>query len=219
MGEPVSDVVGALKSVDRRNERRFEGGLSSNFTMSDGLSVRVIPCKIESLSASAMRIVTDEVVPLMQPVWIDLEGFGPIRATVEAVREDGFICQNVLNEPARRRLNVWVAWLTRVRRGVDADKRSFLRTRPHDSRTTVAFEDGQVIAVRLQNISRSGAAVLSDHVALPGTPVMVGRVPGKVVRTFTGGFAVSFDRVLETTETDWLVSGYQVKALPLTSAG
>jgi hypothetical protein len=38
-----------------------------------------------------------------------------------------------------------------------------------------------------------------------------------VSRTFTGGFAVEFERVLEAAEADRLVSGYQVKALPMSS--
>jgi hypothetical protein len=52
---------------------------------------------------------------------------------------------------------------------------------------------------------------------MPGAAVMVGRVLGRVSRTFSGGFAVEFERVLEAAEADRLVSGYQMKALPLTS--
>ena len=53
----------------------------------------------------------------------------------------------------------------------------------------------------------------------PGTPVMIGQVLGRVSRTFSGGFAVEFERVIEGADADRLVSGYQVKALPLTVTG
>jgi len=217
MDMPVPTAAGAAKAVERRSEARFEGGLDSSFTVPAGGGVRVVACTITSLSASAMRVDTEEVVNLGQAVWIDIEGFGPVRASVETVRHDGFICHNLLNEAARKRLGTWVAWLKRRSGRLERDKRVFMRSRPHDSRTTVAFEDGEIIAVTLKDVSRSGAAVMGDHTALPGTPVMVGRVPGRVSRTFAGGFAVEFDRVLEATEADRLVSGYQIKALPLTS--
>jgi hypothetical protein len=166
-----------------------------------------------------MRIGTVEAAGLGQAVWVDIEGFGPVRANVEAVRHDGFICHNLLNAPARKRLGTWVAWLSRRNGRLHKDQRAFMRTRPHDSRTTVAFEDGEMIAVTLRDVSRSGAAIISDHVAGVGTPVMVGRVPGRVSRTYADGFAVEFDRVMEAAEADRLVSGYQIKALPLAAAG
>jgi hypothetical protein len=217
MDGPVRDGVGALKTAERRGESRFEGGLKATFTISDASGMRVVPCTIVSLSASAMRIGTDEAVGLGQSIWVDVEGFGPVRAGIETVRHDGFICHNLLNEPARKRLATWVAWLARRNGRVERDKRLFMRTRPLDSRTTVAFEDGEMVAVELKDVSRSGAAVLSSHTAMPGAAVMVGRVLGRVSRTFSGGFAVEFERVLEAAEADRLVSGYQMKALPLTS--
>ena len=219
MDAPDPNGGKAWKTVERRSDARFDGSLRSTFTTNQGGTVRAVPCSIASLSSVAMRIETDEIVTLGQSIWVDVEGFGPVRASIETVRHDGFICQNMLNEPARKRLAVWIAWLARRNGRIDRDKRAFIRTRPHDSRTTVAFEDGEVIAVLLKDISRSGAAVVSEHTALPGTLVMVGRVPGHVTRTFTGGFAVAFDRVLEAVEADRLVAGYQVKALPLTNAG
>lgn len=219
MDTPVPRGVSALKAVDRRGEVRFEGGLKASFTMPDPAGVRVVPCVIVSLSASGMRIGTSEAAGLGQQVWIDVDGFGPIRASVETVRHDGFICHNLLNEPARKRLGTWVAWLVRRNGTHGSDKRVFSRTRPYDSRTTVAFEDGEMIAVRLKDISRSGAAIVTSYAAAPGTPVMVGRVSGRVSRTFEGGFAVVFDHVLEAAEADRLVSGYQIKALPLGITG
>lgn len=219
MDTPVPNVASALKAVERRSEVRFAGRLKSSFTMPDIVGVRIVPCTIVSLSSSAMRIETDEAVGLGLAVWVDIDGFGPVRASIETVRHDGFICHNLLNEAARKRLGTWVAWLARRNGRTDRDKRVFMRSRPHDSRTTVAFEDGEIVAVMLKDVSRSGVAVMSEHTALPGTPLMVGQVLGRVSRTFTGGFAVEFERVLEGADADRLVSGYQIKALPLTIAG
>lgn len=220
MDTPVPDGASALKAVDRRREARFEGGLTASFTMPAATGgVRVVTCTILSLSASAMRIGTGEAAGLGQAVWVDIDGFGPVRANIEAVRHDGFICHNLLNAPARQRLGTWVAWLARRSGRLPTDKRVFMRSRPHDNRTTLAFEDGHMVAVTLRDVSRSGAAVMSDYDAGIGTPVMVGRVAGRVSRIYNGGFAVEFDHVMEAAEADRLVSGYQIKALPLAVAG
>jgi len=219
MNAPVPSGVSALRAVDRRSEVRFEGELKASFTMSGADGVRVVGCSIVSLSASAMRIATEEPVGQGHSIWIDVDGFGPVRANIETVRHDGFICQNLLNEPARKRLGVWVAWLARRGGRPERDKRHFMRSRPHDSRTTIAFEDGEMVAVMLKDVSRSGAAVMSDFSVAIGTPVMVGQVLGKVSRIYLGGFAVEFERVLEAAEADRLVSGFQIKALPLTHTG
>jgi len=216
MGTPVTAGV---RAPERRSETRFEGTINASFTLPDRGGVRVVPCAIVSLSASGLRIDTNEAVGLGQTVWVDIDGFGPIRASIEMVRHDGFICQNMLNEPARKRLGVWVAWLARRNGRVESDKRMFMRSRPHDSRTTLAFEDGEMIAVELKDVSRSGAAVMSDFSTTVGSPVMVGQVLGRVSRVFDGGFAVEFDRILEGADADRLVSGYQIKALPLSQTG
>jgi len=217
MDAPVPSGISALKVVERRSEVRFEGELQASFTLSDAGGVRVVPCLIVSLSASAMRIVSAGAASPGQAIWVDVEGFGPVRAAIRTVEDNGFICDNILNEPARKRLGTWVAWLARRNGRLDGDKRRFMRSRPHDSRTTIAFEDGEMIAVALKDVSRSGAAVVSEHTPQPGAPVMIGRVAGRVSRTFAGGFAVEFERVLEGADADKLVSGFQLKALPISS--
>jgi hypothetical protein len=219
MNAPVPAGVSALRVVDRRSEVRFEGAVKASFTAPGPDGIRVVPCTIVSLSAAAMRIGTDEAVGLGQATWVDIDGFGPIRASIESVRHDGFLCQNLLNAPARKRLGVWVAWLARRNGRIERDKRGFMRSRPYDTRTTIAFEDGEMIAVELRDVSRSGAAVTSDFVAMPGTALMVGQVMGRVGRIFEGGFAVEFDHLLEGTDADRLVSGFQIKALPLSHTG
>lgn len=219
MDAPLPAGVSASRAVDRRSEARFEGAVKASFTTPGPGGVRVVPCTIISLSASAMRIDTDEAVGLGQATWVDIEGFGPIRASIESVRHDGFLCQNLLNAPARRRLGIWVAWLARRNGRIERDKRGFMRSRPYDTRTTIAFEDGEMIAVELRDVSRSGAAVNTDFAAMPGAAVMVGQVMGRIGRTFQGGFAVEFDHLLEGADADRLVSGFQIKALPLSHAG
>ena len=50
----------------------------------------------------------------------------------------------------------------------------------------------------LIDVSRSGAAVSADVPPVLGMKVMVGTVPGNVVRLLDVGFAVQFDEALAT---------------------
>jgi hypothetical protein len=219
MAAVLPNGVGTSKVVDRRRSTRFEGMLDATFMVSDAGGVRVEPCQIASLSDSGMRISTGEEVRLGQAIWVDIAGFGPVRGNVEAVRHDGFVCHNLINDPARRRLATWVAWLARTQGRWQGDKRAFMRSRPHDRRTTVAFEDGDMIAVELKDVSRSGVAVLTDYAAAVGMAVMVGRVLGRVTRLFADGFGVEFETPIEGRDADSLICGFQIKAVPLASVG
>jgi hypothetical protein len=50
--------------------------------------------------------------------------------------------------------------------------------------------------VRIIDVSRSGAALAVDAAPAIGTPVTVGSRPAQVVRQFSGGFAVEFNRLI-----------------------
>lgn len=149
---------------------------------------------------------------------MDVEGFGVIRCEIEEVRDDGFFCQNLIKEDARRRLAIWVSWLRRRGGRIAGDQREFMRLRPRDSRTTMIFADGSASDVLLSDVSRSGAAIASTRMVSIGDVVQIGRVPAQVVRIVDGGFAVAFDQVLEAVDADRLVAGYEVVVNPTSKA-
>ena len=209
----------AQRVADRRAEMRYDGGLAGTFTYTPrGGGVRVAACQVMSLSASAMVMRSDVQGQQGVHIWVELDGFGPIRCEIDSVRADGFVCFTLLRDDARKRLEAWVSLLRRRGGRLDGDHRQFMRTSPRDARTTVTFADGATIDARLENVSRTGAAVSSDHPAAPGEAVSVGRVPAHVVRVFDGGFAVAFEIVLEAADADRLVAGYEVVIPPTRQA-
>jgi len=200
---------------ERRSEVRYDGGLLASFTYTPRAGgVRAVHCTVVSLAPSAMVIAAPVHGDVGEHLWVELEGFGLIRCEIESVREDGFVCFNLLNDEARKRLTTWVAWLRRHGGRISGDSRDFMRTRPRDARTTVTFADGMTADAMLSDISRSGAAVLADRTATPGDAIAVGRVPAHVVRVFEGGFAVAFDEALDAADADRLIAGYEVVLTP-----
>lgn len=214
------DVQGyAQRAAERRAEPRYEGELAASFTHAapDGV-VRAVQCEVTSLSASAMVVRSAVHGQVGEHIWVELGTFGLVRCEIEAIRDDGFVCANLIKDEGRRRLGAWVSLLRRRGGRPVGDHRQFMRTRPRDARTAVTFVDGTTLPAQLSDISRSGAAVASTRDVVVGEAVSVGRVPAHIVRIFDGGFAVAFDIVLEAADADRLVAGYEVTILPTRKA-
>lgn len=211
----------AQRLVERRSEVRYEGGLAASFTYTprEGGGLRVVECRVDSLSPSAMAISASVHGALGEHLWLELDGFGLVRCEIERIQEGGFICYNLINDEARRRLGAWVMWLRRRGGRIAGDHRGHMRLRPRDVRTTITLANGDTLSAELGNVSRSGAAVnIACDVAV-GDPVSVGRVPAHVVRLSETGFAVAFDLVLEAADADRLVAGYEVVLAVTSQAG
>ncbi|MDB5542373.1 MAG: PilZ protein [Devosia sp.] len=206
---------------ERRSELRYDGGLAASFTHTprEGTGVRVVRCRVESLSPSAMVISAPIHGDVGEHMWVELDGFGPVRCEIEQVRDDGFVCFTLINDEARRRLGIWVSWLRRRGGRLAGDQREHMRARPVDTRTTITLTTGETLTAHLSNVSRSGAAVSTDCTVAIGDAVSVGKVPAHVVRMSETGFAVAFDFVLEAADADRLVAGYEVVLLASSKAG
>ena len=74
--------------------------------------------------------------------------------------------------------------------------RGHRRIVPESPHVVMALPDGSSTHVRVQDVSRSGAAVRSGMVPEHGTVVTLGATRGRIVRLFEGGFAVAFLRLL-----------------------
>lgn len=219
MASSFGEERGAQRAPDRRSEIRYDGPLAASFTYTPrGGSVRAASCTIVSLSPSAMVVTASVHGQPGEHLWVEVEGFGLIRCEIEQVREDGFVCAHLLNIEARRKLATWVSWLRRRGGRPAGDQRAYMRARPRDARTTIVFADGEAIEALVSDISRSGAAVSCDRVGVIGEEVQIGRVPAHVARVMAGGFAVSFDEVLEAADADRLVAGYEVSVKPSSKA-
>ena len=220
MGSSLGEERLPQRAPDRRAELRYDGGLTATFTYTprSGGGVRAVSCTVLSLSASAMVIAAPVQGMVGEHLWVELEGFGLVRCEIEQLRDDGFVCVNLLKEDAQRRLAIWVSWLRRRGGRLAGDQRAFMRLRPRDARTSVIFVDGTGADVLLSDVSRSGAAIACSRSVEIGELVQVGRVPAHVARIVEGGFAVAFDQVLEAADADRLVAGYEVVLNPASKA-
>ena len=66
---------------------------------------------------------------------------------------------------------------------------------PRNPNARLTLPSGAVINVRIIDISLSGAGIATQQRPDVGSPVTLGKIPGRVVRHLEEGFAVEFTRL------------------------
>jgi hypothetical protein len=108
----------------------------------------------------------------------------------------GFAIQMKLPPLKREKLADQLTWLAnRQVLGMPEDRRHE-RIAPRERNTTLTLPGGREHLARIIDVSRSGVALAVDVTPPIGTPVTVGSRPAQVVRQFSGGLAVEFDRLI-----------------------
>lgn len=162
----------------------------------------VHPFHARSVS-SRQAVVTTEVEAVRgEPVALRFDTLGIRRGEVERVFKGGFVVRFPDTEVADDGLSGKLDWLKQKSRGKIADRRRHKRVLPRDGAAKLVLGGDQVVNCIIQDMSQSGAAIISDEVPAVGRLVAVGSVPGRVVRHFPGGFGMQFIELqpLETVE-------------------
>jgi hypothetical protein len=98
----------------------------------------------------------------------------------------------VASEEERDRLAAKIEWLESYKNHDAQDQRADGRTVPANPYSKMVLSDGSVETCLVLDLSVSGAAISADTVPEVGTVLAIGRVVGRVVRHFVGGFGVQF---------------------------
>ena len=93
-------------------------------------------------------------------------------------------------------------WLIRRERGLAAAERRHTRYEPRQTRTRILLPGGREQSCELIDISLSGAGLRARTKPSIGSPITLGRMKGRVVRHFDGGFAIEFLTPLERSDLD-----------------
>jgi len=122
---------------------------------------------------------------------------GKLDGWITDLVEGGFLVDIAATRKARENLATKLAWLEKKQREVVVDLRQQQRIIPDNPHTNLIFADGTTVSCFVIDVSPSGVAVSADVEPEMGTRLAVGRAVGHVVRRFSEGFALQFDRVFE----------------------
>jgi hypothetical protein len=205
----MDDVVVA---TDRRTDVRVIVNVPGRYTLGSRRDIngdrRVFACKALNMSASAIALMAPVIGPLGDRVTANIEHFGRFSGTITRQLSRGFVISLAGNEEEQSRLADKLVWFDQYRNHDVADGRKHGRIAPKNPYSTLLFSDGSTLTCLVIDMSISGVAVSADVVPPVGTVMAVGRVIGRVVRSFAEGFALQFAEIqnLETLEQRLIVS-------------
>jgi hypothetical protein len=150
------------------------------------------PCQTVNMSPGGVLFVAPVKGAVGDRVIAYLEHIGRIEGQIARHVPDGFAMTVAATPRKRDKLAAQLTWLTnREALGLEEDRGSE-RIVPRQLTTIMKLPSGRELAVRLIDVSRTGAAVSMENPLEIGTSLVLGRTPGKVIRHFQGGVAVEF---------------------------
>ena len=189
--------------MERRRHQRVAVQVMGRYMLE---SRREFPCQTVDISPGGLSILAPVVGNLGERVVIYLDQLGRVEGTVTRHFQNGFAIAFSATMRKRDKLAAQLTWLAnRQILGLPEDRRHD-RNQPRNARTVVTLDTGQQVVCRLIDVSTSGASVSTDLKLAMGQRIVVGKLPGKIVRVFEGGVAVEFGRILTELEIDTDVS-------------
>ena len=150
------------------------------------------PCQTVDMSPGGVLFTAPVKGAVGDRVIAYLEQIGRIEGEIARHVPDGFAMTVAATVRKRDKLAAQLTWLAnRDVLGLPED-RGHERIVPRQLTTIMRLQNGRELAVRLVDVSRSGAAVSMENPLAIGTGVVLGRTAGRVIRHFHGGVAVEF---------------------------
>jgi hypothetical protein len=188
---PNSDIV----VLDRRRDIRIIVSLAARVFLKRGSggAITEYACRAINISLRAVAFAAPVRTTLGEWVRAEIDDIGQIEGNVERLLDErGFVVKIEANEEQRASLFNKITWAEKHKDLEVSDKRKHPRFVPGDPHSKIVFADGTMIECFVVDLSVTGAGILADVLPPVGTVLAVGKIIGRVVRHFSGAFAVQF---------------------------
>ncbi len=182
---------------ERRRSQRVKVDLTGRYMLADR---REFTCRTFDMSPGGVALIAPAQPRPGEPVVAYIDHIGRLEGHCVRLIENGFAMTVQGTLRRRDKLADQLTWFAnRNSLGLPEDRRHE-RFTLRNSRSLLAFGNGESMPARVLDVSLSGAAVQAREKPPVGTPVMLGRTPGRVVRHLETGFAIEFTRI-QTVDT------------------
>jgi c-di-GMP-binding flagellar brake protein YcgR len=179
----------SLRNAERRRHYRVPVEVLGRYMLPNR---QEYPCQTVDMSPGGVLFVAPVKGAVGDRVIAYLEHIGRIEGEIARHVPDGFAMTIAATIRKRDKLAAQLTWLAnRDTLGLEED-RGHERIVPRQLTTIMRLSNGRELAVRLIDLSRSGAAISMENPLEIGTSVVLGRTAGTVIRHFQGGIAVEF---------------------------
>jgi hypothetical protein len=179
----------ASRPIERRRHARVKVSLLGRYMLPNRMEY---PCQSIDMSVGGLLLTAPVKGRVGERVIVYLEQVGRIEGDIARLTPDGFAITVLATPRKRDKLAAQLTWLAnRSALGLPEDRRHD-RLQPKQARIMLTMPDGSQHAVKMLDMSLSGAAFQADVALMITDMVILGRTHAKVVRKFDGGYAVEF---------------------------
>ena len=183
---------------ERRRYERVAIEANGRFLAPDGSEHQ---CTLRDMSLGGLGISSAYEMHPGERVIIYLDDFGRFEGNVVRTFEGGFAIETVINGPRRERLQERLASYARGETDAATSRRTFQRyvagEAGVDTMSMLRIDGGEAFKCRIIDMSLGGAQIAMQDRPAIGTPVMLGRMKGRVVRHTDEGIGIQFTDVPE----------------------
>ena len=178
-----------IRQHDRRRNQRVDVHLLGRFMLEDR---REYPCQTVNISPGSVALTTPIVGRVGERVVAYVDHVGRVEGKIVRIYEGGFAMTITATLRKKDKLAAKLTWLANRHELNLPEDRRHDRVNPEITSVAVSLPDGREFRARVVDLSLSGAA-LSFEVQPPvGSPIMLGKLRGTVVRHSDEGIAVEF---------------------------
>jgi hypothetical protein len=177
---------------ERRRHQRVRVNLLGRYMLADR---REFPCQVINMSPGGMALIAPVCGNPGERVIAYVDHLGRLEGTIARQFPNGFAMTISATPRKRDKLAAQLTWLANRNILNLPEDRRHGRITPKNPSARLILANGINLGVRLIDISNSGAAIATAERPEIGSPVTIGRVPGRVVRHLEEGFAVEFTRL------------------------
>jgi hypothetical protein len=178
---------------DRRRFRRVPVDLPGRYMLEDGSEH---PCVCIDISVGGVRLRADQAGPWGSRVVAYIDGVGRIEGYIVRRAPGWFALESHITARKGERVQERIALITESSHAVTADRRGLVR----ESAGRQAFlttRDGRRHVAEITDITRQGAAVLTEAQPALDERVRLESRRARVARLFPGGLALTFEAAAE----------------------
>lgn len=152
-------------------------------------------CDVSEMSPGDMSVRCVARAKLGDRIIAYIKLIGRIEGHVLAVNDDGFTMSVTATDRKREKLAAQLTWIANRHPSDLPQDRRHVRVETSSSGSLLALEDGTTMPCRIIDLSLSGAAIEVAPRPPLGSVVLLGDLPGRVVRHFQEGVAIEFTHV------------------------
>jgi hypothetical protein len=178
-----------IRQHDRRRNQRVTVSLLGRFMLEDR---REFPCQTQNMSPGSLALTTPISGRVGERVVAYIDHVGRVEGQISRTFEGGFAMTIIATARKKDKLAAKLTWLANRHELDLPEDRRHDRVSPNVSVVTLSLPDGRQYSARVIDMSLSGTAVSAEVKPPVGSPVLVGKVKGTVVRHFDEGVAIEF---------------------------